>query len=438
MKSFESAPFFRFPRRYLVAGILGAFATALFSGCTRPAEEDANRILFAFWGSVQQQRAEEKMVRAFQEENPDITVDVMAIGSRYPEMIQAMMVGHVAPDVIMVEMAYYDEWATRGVLLELTGVYERLSRENEFMPIVETAYFREDGIFALPTNCHARATYYNQDALAQAGVVIPEEGLSWDFLLEVGPRLSRRAGNPDAPTDFAFLMPHYAIFFWQHGARFFDDLHKPTEVTIDTPEAVAALEFIRKLMDTGFVVPTEVVADEGSYQLFRDGRLAFFFDGRWRTPEFDGATTFDWDVAAFPRGPVSAMNHHGGTALGVWKHSPRREAARRFVEFYASPAGARINMQGQRAVPVFRELAYGEEFLSLRPPENMRPFSETMEADASLAMLYAPGMQEVQRIFNSRMEQALADDRRSSGEIIRGLHTDLERWLNRMVERGVL
>lgn len=425
-----SRAFFRF--------ILAALAIAgclLPAGCTRLVEEDENRILFSFWGSVLQQQAEEEIIRAFEEVHPDIKVDMMVVGGpRYAEKIQAMFVGNVAPDVVMVNFNNYDEWATRGVLLDLTEEFEAISERAEFLPVPRRVVERDGRVFGLPINAHGIATYYNVDALAEAGVEIPAEGLTWDFIETVAPRLSSRHGDPKAPTDYAMLLPVNMsnTIFWQHGVRLFDDLSHPTRVTVNTPEAVEALEFLRRVRSSGFSAPPEVATDEGTFQLFRDGKVAFYFDGRWRTPEFAGRTAFEWNVAPYPAGATSGLTQHGGTILAVAANSRRQEAARKFVQFYASPSGAEIAMHWQRNVPVYRELAYGEEFLSLRPPEDMVNFSKTMEDGASLFNLYAPGVSEVGRIFDSRIEQALTRPQIPAQVVLQGLEEDLNRWLQKM------
>ncbi len=422
----------------LIALVVAGFFVS--GGCTRPPEEDANRILFSFWGSVRQQEAEEEIIRAFQKAHPDIQVDIMVIGARYADKIQAMFVGNVAPDVVMINFSNYDEWATRGVLLDLTEEFDAISAEAEFLPIPKRVVEREGRVFGIPINAHGMAAYYNVDALKAAGIEIPPEGLTWDFLEEVASRLSSRHGDPNAPTDYALLLPVNMsnTIFWQHGVRFFDDLFNPTKVTVNTPEAIEALEFLRRLRSSGFAAPPEVAQDEGTFQLFRDGKIAFYFDGRWRTPEFAGRTAFDWNVTPYPAGPTSGMTLHGGTILGVSKNSPRREAARKFVRFYGSPSGAEIAMHWQRNVPVYRELAYGEDFLALRPPEDMVNFSQTMEDDAALFNLYAPGVAEVARIFEGRIEQALSRPQIPAQVVVEGLEQDLDRWLQRMKSRGEL
>ncbi len=406
-------------------------AAACWGGCRRAPAEDGNRIVYALWGSVEQLKAEHELIRAFREEHPEIEVKTVAIGSRYADKIQAMMVGGVAPDVIMVEMSFYDEWAARGVLVDLTEQFHELHEESPLLPVPYRAFARREGIFALPVNCHGFATYYNEEALLAAGVEIPEEGLTWSYLREIAPKLSRRAGDPAALTEYALLLHNYWPIFWQHGARLFDDPEEPRRVAVNTPEAVAALDFIREVVASGFAVPPGMISDHGTYQLFRDGRVAFYFDGRWRTPEFARKTGLTWEVTGYPSGPVSGVTVHGGTGLAIWEGSAKKEAAMKFVQYYASVKGAALAMREQRYVPVFAELAYGEDFLGLRPPEGIHHFCDTMKEGASRAVLYAPGAQEVSRIFNARIEQALGHPEKSSREVIEGLEADLKRWMER-------
>jgi multiple sugar transport system substrate-binding protein len=186
---------------------------------------------------------------------------------------------------------------------------------------------------------------------------------------------------------------------------------------------------MRRINARGVAVPPDMTGDQGTYQLFRDGKVAFYFDGRWRTPDFAGRTGFTWDVAPVPAGPVKRITQHGGTGLAVWRKSPQPAAAREFLRFYASPRGARLAMQAGRYVPVFRELAFGREFLSLRPPDSIVRFSETMEAGASTTLLYAPGGQEVADVFGGRMQQVLSQPDLPATKILAGLEADLNRWL---------
>jgi len=405
-------------------------------GCKRP-DDGQTEIQYSFWGSTRQMEVEKSVIVAFEKANPDIRIRMLPVGMRYTEKIQAMMIGNVAPDVIMVELTFYDEWAARGVLADLTELARALEEEAPLMPAAEKAFKRDGRFYAIPVNAHGQVLYMNLDVLKKAGVAVPAEGWSWSELLELGPRLSRRNGNPDAPTDFMMLMPNPSILFFAYGGKLFDDPTNPKIVTANSKESRAAFQLMRDFYGSGYVVPTDISSAEGTYQLFRDGRIAFYISGRWATPELAGQTDFDWDVTKIPSGSHGAVTQVGGTALAVWSGSRHSEAAKRFIEFYASEEGVRIVTQGGRYVPVSRKAAFGEEFLALRPPESMMRFTETMETGAGQIFLYAPGQAQITRIFGGRVSQALNLPNVSTEDVVTGLDRDLKRWLDRRDRRAL-
>lgn len=406
-------------------------ALLVFSGgCVRP-ESDEVRLQFSFWGSVEQQKVEQAIIDGFEAEHPNIRIETLPIGQRYTDKIQAMMVGNVAPDIIMVEMQLMHEWASRGALLDLTEDMALMSEGREVMPLPLMASDHNGKTFAAPVNVSGQAVFVNKTALEQAGVEIPEEGLSWEFIEEVAPKLSRRFGDPEAMTDYAILLPDPLLPIWANGGKVFDDPHNPTRAVINSPGAVEALERHRRLLLNRYAVPPDVSADQGTFQLFRDGKVAFHFDGRWRTPDFREIDTFEWDVVPVPSGTEGRISRHGGTFIAISAKTKHPEAAREFLRYYVSEEGALVSMRGGRTIPVFRDLAFGEEFLNSRPPESIRIFSETMEEGASKTPLYAEGLLEAMTIISRRMQQVIAYPDLPAEEILTGLESDLNRWLAR-------
>lgn len=400
----------------------------LAAGCTRP-PGGKTELLYSFWGSVEQQKVEREIVAAFEKENPDIRVQLLPIGQRYPEKIQAMMVGKIAPDVMMVDMTSYDEWAARGVLKDVTGLVGKLEKEDELMPLPARCFKRDGHYYAIPTSAHGFIAYCNLDALRAAGIPFSPGGWTWDEMLAMSPKLTR-ATNPQSLTEYAMLMPPIDALFACFGVRLLDDLRHPTRVTADRPETVAAFSFYRKLYTSDFVVPHDVASDQGTYQLFRDGRVAFFFSGRWSTPEFAGKTSFAWDVAPFPAGPAGAVTMHGGSGLAISSETRHSREAERFLEFCAGPKGAAISMRGKRTVPVYRNLSHSAEFLTLTPPASLERFRDTMEDGGALIQFYGPGYGDLYRLSIRCLHRIVFrnDPVENSVKI---LQKDLERWLER-------
>lgn len=418
---------------------IGLFLLAA-GGCTRSNPDGVERITFAYWGTPEQAQAADELIREFEKKHPGIEVRSQVMGyNRYFDKLQAMMVGNVAPDLMMVGVNYYDEWSRRGVLLDVTEDFAALEEMGEIMPVPREAVERKGRVYGLPVNITGAVTCINIDAFREAGIPVPEDGrITWREIIEFAPRLSSRHGDPDAPTDYVFNLPSPIIFFWQEGIDLFDDPWNPTAVTINTPEAAEVLDFVRQLNASGYVIPPEVGRDEGYRELFRDGRVAMFFDNLIGTLMFYDQTDFEWDIATFPHGAESNVSSLSSMTLGIWSGSPNKEAARKFARFFASPEGAAYTMKTQRWQPSYREIAYGEEFLAMSPPASMHRFSEMMEEGASRQTIYAPGIQAVNRIFADRISQAFSEPDLPSAEVLRGLEEDLNRWLSRMQQRGLL
>lgn len=412
-------------------------AVTALAGCVVRERDHRETIRFAVWATPAQQKVEQAIVDAFEKRNPDVRVELLALEYvSYDEKIQAMMVGNEPPDAMLVKNTTYDDWTVRGVLADVTAQATRLDAADVFMPMAKRIFARDGRFHALPVNTHGLVTFVNLDALAAAGVRLPDGDLTWDFILRVAPLLSRRGGGASAPTNYALFEPPAYSILAEHGGALFDDPFRPTRATIDSPAGRAWIAWFQRLQAGGLVAPRGVSLDAGFYQLFRDGRVAFFFSGRWQVPDFAGKTQFRWDVRPFPSGPHGRVTMHGGTGIAVAAASRHAEAARRFAEFYAGPEGARVSMHAGRTVPVQRRLAHSAEFLALRPPDSPQHFVDTMEKDAAGYWLYAPGALEVHKIVMRRMDEALADPTLDPAIVTRRLQGDLTLWLTRQQRNG--
>lgn len=422
---------FQWRRQGPIFGIAAAASAALMllSGCVPEQKDGQTTILYAFWGSVEQMRIERAVIEAFEKANPDIRVNMLPIGSRYSDKIQAMFVGNVAPDVMMLGMPHYWDWAEKGLLENVDDLLPS-ARVKGLMPAARRAFERGGHFYAVPVHVGGHVMFLNLTALRAAGVD-PDSFTTWDAVLEAAPRLAARSGGSGQVTDFAFMIPQAMSAIWSFGGRIFDDYFDPRRVTIESPETLAALRFLRQLHANPFSVPYEMLGDQGGYTLFRDGRIAIYFNGRWITPEFAGIKSFEWDVRPIPSAGGGAVTHLFGGALGIWSGSKHKEAARRFVEFYTCGEGMDILMRGGRYTPVFRKAAFGDAFLSMRPPESMKVFSQTMEQGKGDYPLFASSSLKVGEIIRGRIEQLFSQPGIPEEKILKGLREDLEHWLSR-------
>lgn len=418
-----------------VCRLFWLIAVGLVAGCEMPTSSRFTTLQFMTTGSVENQKIEETVIAEFEKENPDIKVNLVCVNSRYPDKIQTMMVGDVAPDLFFVGQLQYDDWARRGTLMDLTEVVQGLTQDLTLMPVARRASERDGKYYSIPINCHGWVMYCNFDALEAAGITLPKD-VTWDYLLEIAPRLASKRGEPGAPTPYAIFVPPAPILLWAFGGKLFDDPVAPTKVVVNSPETRHAVDYLRLLHKTGCVI--DAMGDQGSVEVFRDGKVAFYFSGRWTVPQLIGKTKFKWDILRIPSGPGGCMTLHGYTGLAVSNRTQHPEAARRFARFYASRNGVQLLVTGGSTVPVFKEMARSPEFMALNPPASNYQFVDTMEEGNSSLLFYGPGASEVTSIFSGRLQQAVAMDRMPTAEIVAGMESDLNRWLKRQKEAGLI
>jgi len=429
------------------AGASIALLSVVFlSSCVRPASETI-RIQFAFWGNVKNEQQWRLLADQFEVEHLNTKVDLMRIGTSYPMKLQAMMVGNVAPDVFSVEMGHYYQWAARGVLLDLTDEFRDIDNEHPYMPVVHQAMLYKDRCYALPYDVSGFVTYANLDAIREAGAALPPGGPTWEWIAENSHKLSSRGGDPSARTDYALVLPPTPqVILYGFGADPFDNYLNPSRVTADSPEMREALEYIRRLSQSGNIVPLTLVntADNNVVtkrnQLFADQRVAFFFSGHWEPDRMPESMPFKWDVFPIPAGPKARVTQHGGMGIAVSKKSKHVGEAKAFAKFITSKKAIdfMVDRAGKSMLPVYREVAYGDAYLSIDPPASRHVYVETMERDASRFIVYAPEAFEVNRIINDSVERMLANPSISIDAIIDGMVIELDRFLEHQKRLGVL
>jgi multiple sugar transport system substrate-binding protein len=285
------------------------------------------------------------------------------------------------------------------------------------------------------------------DVFQAAGIALPPpEKITWDWIADVGPRMSRLAGNPKGVVDYFCVMPDMASMLLTFGGRIFDDPRNPRRVLVNSPEAEAMCLFVRRAVGTKAFLPRieslKPGGDTSDAHLFGMGRTAARISGVWerlgRNEHGESAKIpFDWDVRPFPAGPHGLrVTADGGFMLGISAHTKYPEAARRFARFYLTARSIRIRCASGSFLPVYREMTAQP---GVMPPDNPRSkqyYSQTMEEGMSALPVYGPGLMELRRIIDDRLAQLSSEPNLPIPTILETLQGEIERWLKREKTKG--
>ncbi|QZY28341.1 sugar ABC transporter substrate-binding protein [Nocardioides coralli] len=284
------------------------------------------------WAMGTEGEALQDFSAAFEEANPDATVEVTAVPweSAHDKISGAIASGET-PDVSLIGTTWMGEFAEAGGLMPTP---ENLVDEADFYPGPWASTEVGGTSYGVPWYVETRVLYYRKDLAEKVGW--DQAPQTWDELKTFAQDLEDKAGveyginlPPGQTGSWQTMMP----FAWSNGASLTNE--DGTEYTIDSPEMAEALEFYKTFFDEG-LSPTRLL-DAGELESgFAKDTFGSFISGPWHIGliEEQGLTEEQFAVAPLP-GPDGAPGNSfvGGGDLAVFQDAENPEAAWKYVKW---------------------------------------------------------------------------------------------------------
>lgn len=306
-------------------------------------------IKFSSWGEQQEVAINQKLVELFNKRNPDIKVEFVYIpGGEYPQKIQVMMAGGVAPDVMFMNTAWASSLYQAGALENLTPYFERDprfsgNRRQDYLlfrlPSLDNISFlfkSGDAMYMLPTRYNTFGTFYNVGAFEESGLQLPGDDFTWDKLLEAARKLTRVEGQNIARGGIQDVwvgwIPFAQAWVTTNNGRLFDSFNHPSRATLTEPETVETFQFLQDL-----IFKHKVVGGGA----FEAGKSAMRFGGFWDVELLRRKVGFDWGIAPWPyaKKPTTVVIIAG---FSIWAQSKHKDAAWKFASWLLSPEALEV------------------------------------------------------------------------------------------------
>jgi multiple sugar transport system substrate-binding protein len=317
-------------REMLKAGGLTAVG-ALFAACTpqnaapqptattavqaTPASESAAKISFMMWAwSPENEKFERDRVDMFNKSQQAAVVDPIILP--YEDLwtkLTILVAGGEAPDSVWYDYAAFPLIA-KGEFIDLKDYVSVVPEflddkvyDQNFWPPAKM--LGDEQMISLPIGGEGMNLFYNKDLLDADGEAYPTDDLTWDQYLAMAKKLTKTEGDKITQfgTSLAMMQAWWAwpLVVQSYGGDIVDSRTRPTKATLDTPEAIAALQFLQDMIYKDKVAPdlsqSSVLADQGGD--FGSGKVALFIDGAWDIVGFRGIDRFKWDISLLPKGP---------------------------------------------------------------------------------------------------------------------------------------
>jgi sn-glycerol 3-phosphate transport system substrate-binding protein len=217
----------------------------------------------------------------------------------------------------------------------IDGFYDGFMKDAEF----------EGKTYAIPFQRSTPVFYYNKDAFRAAGLDPDSPPTTWAEMIEMGQALTQRDENGNV-TQWGTRIPTLGL----GGAWLFGGLvvskgdvlttETGTEARINTPAALASLEFLLDLSEEGVMAPGGISWGD-TPKAFLEGQTASMWTSTGNLAFVEENATFDWGVGFLPGGDGPGAPIGGGNFY-IFSDTTdeEREAALDFIKFMTSPENA--------------------------------------------------------------------------------------------------
>lgn len=335
-------------RRVATAGAVVAVGALMLTGCGRGDgggggegpeskgsinDEPASGTV-EIWAMGNEGEVLGELAAQFEEENPDVTIDVTAVPwESAHDRIATAIAGGETPDISMLGTTWVGEFAATGAF-EPTP--DGLVDEGSFFEGSWNTTVVDDVAYGIPWYVDTRVLYYRTDLAEAAGVEAPA---TWDEYQEFAKALQAQGATSGVslPPGGFDSWQYVAPLAWQQGGDILDA--DGETFTLDTPEWQEAFEFYASFFEEGISEPVRLEGGEIE-QKFISGEVGSFYSGPYHVSlllEQGGEEFADKFAVAMVPGADSRTSFTGGGNLAVFNDSDNRDASWKFVRWLAEP-----------------------------------------------------------------------------------------------------
>ncbi len=309
---------------------------------------------------------------AFNQKHPEITLEIVT-GPANTNLIEdlytsAFLLGDSPYDLVYMDIVWVQKFAAAGWLTDLSEWVNPTELDSYLESVIQGGSY-QGTLYRIPLRADGGMLYYRTDLLKQIGANPPE---SFQDLLKISQTLQQQDltqwGYVWQGKQYEGLSAMFTEILQGYGGFWINP--ETQTVGLDQPEAIQAVEFLRKTITDG-VSPEDVTtySEEETRLLFQSGKTAFL-----RNWPYVYALANQSKIAGnFEIKPmVHAANFSSGACLGGWgfgisKSSPHPEAAWKVIEYFND-----INVQRQLLldtgfVPARRSLFTDPELVAKYP-----------------------------------------------------------------------
>ena len=329
----------------------GVIAMSVMGGCGKSADKDENgKIMVSIGGWPSKEGTSkdnyEKQKAEYEQANPQFTI-VPDNWTFDLKSFYAKAAGGQLPTLYTTHFTEASQLISAGYASELTDTLKKHNIYDSFNKDILKLLSKDDKVYGFPIAAYALSISGNVELMTAAGLVeadgTPKQPKDWNELAEFAVKIKQATGKPGfaIPTSNNCGGWIFMPIAWSYGVEFMKKDGDKWVATFNTPEAAAALQYIKDLKWKYDVFPSNVLIDQSEYhKLFGTGNVGMIIEGdvSKRVMTY-GMTKDQIAMMAMPSGPKKHITLLGGSLFAVSNKATEDQidGALRWVEMSYTP-----------------------------------------------------------------------------------------------------
>jgi len=324
------------------------------------------------------------------------------------ELTQALA-GGAPPDIFYVDASRF-EILTKAKAPADVG--SKVKDSADMIPSLQKSFTQDGKYYCVPKGFSTLGLEINSALWTKAGLTDSDIPTTWDQLEAVAKKLTTGGVTGLVIGD---SLDRVGAFMHQAGGAVISEDGK--KITADSPENLAALQFIQKLGKEGVLkFPKQVSAGWGG-EAFGKGKAAMTMEGNWIVSAMkNDFPKIKYKVVELPAGPKGKATLEFTNCWGVAAKSQNQTAAIDFVDYLTSVSQQIVFSKDFGVMP--SRQAAKSQFVSLYPDQK----AFLAGADKAFGPVGFPGFAAVQKDFESAIA-GLADGSSDPKKMLKDLQT---------------
>ncbi|MBB1485751.1 ABC transporter substrate-binding protein [Oceanospirillum sediminis] len=290
------------------------------------------------------------MIEAFEKQNPDIDVTAIYAGNYNDARVKALAAlksGKPAQLSVMFSIDVHELMDLDAIVPFDEVVSSDQDRQwlNSFYPALMENGKVAGKTWGVPFQRSTIVMYYNKDMFRTAGLDPEQPPESWDELVSMGKKLTKKSGSGKV-EQWGAMIPSTGYPYWMFGALTKQNgqvlmNQAGNQTYFNDPAVVDALKYWQSLGNDHQIMPKGTIEWGTLRQNFLDQKTAIMWHSTGNLTAVKKNAAFDFGVAKLPAQKELGSPTGGGNFYLFKKSSPEeRKAALKLVKFMTSPEQA--------------------------------------------------------------------------------------------------